>query len=110
MFAVARKTASEPQANCEGEWSVCSPETVAKFSAAAYFFGRELHKSLNVPVGLIDSSWGGTPVQAWTSVKAQQTVPELQPLVVKAQEAIAAYHPDAAQKQYDEQLEKWKGN
>lgn len=68
MFTVDRKTAEEPKDDCKGQWQVCSPKTVAGFSAAAYFFG-DLHKQLKVPVGLINSSWGGTPIQGWTSVK-----------------------------------------
>ena len=75
MLTVARKTAKEPQTDCPGQWKVCSPKTVAGFSAAGYFFGRELHKQLDVPVGLIDSSWGGTPIRAWTSLKAQRRSP-----------------------------------
>ena len=78
MLTVAKKTAMEPQDNSGGQWRPCSPETVAGFSAAAYFFGRELHKQLDVPVGLINSSWGGTPIEAWTSAAAHEAVPELQ--------------------------------
>ncbi len=48
-------------------WQVCSPETVAGFSAAGYFFGRQLNQDLKVPVGLINSSWGGTPIESWIS-------------------------------------------
>jgi len=66
LFSVKRKVAETPQSDCEGSWSECSPETVPGFSAVAYFFGRELHKQLNVPVGLIHTSWGGTPAEAWT--------------------------------------------
>lgn len=48
-------------------WVVCSPETVGPFSALGYYFARQLHKDLNVPVGVINSSWGGTPIQSWIS-------------------------------------------
>ncbi len=89
MFMVPMKAAEEPQQDCMGRWVVCSPKTVAGFSAAAYFFGRELHKQLNVPVGLINSSWGGTPIQGWTSVKAHQNVPELAPMIEQLNRSIA---------------------
>ena len=72
MFTAARKTASEPQADVPGEWKVCSSQTVGTFSATAYFFGRRIHRELNVPVGLLHSSWGGTPIQAWTSWKTHE--------------------------------------
>ena len=50
-----------------GEWKVCSPATAGDFSATAFFFARELYKQLKVPIGLINSSWGGTQSEAWTS-------------------------------------------
>jgi len=81
MFTVARQPADEPQSKCNGQWVVCSPETVGGFSATAYFFGRELHKELDVPVGLINTSWGGTPIQSWTSMPAMEKVPEIKEAV-----------------------------
>jgi len=107
MCQVVRKTAQEPQPDCEVSWKVCSPETVAGFSAAAYFFGRELQQVLGVPVGLIDSSWGGTPVQAWTSMQAQQAVPELAPIIETFQQSLARYDPETAKKRYEKQLAEW---
>jgi sialate O-acetylesterase len=65
MFTVTRAYAARPSEACQGEWQVCSPETVGMFSATAYFFGKMLHQELGVPVGLIHSSWGGTPVESW---------------------------------------------
>lgn len=63
-------------------WSVCTPEAVKSFSAAAYFFGRELSKELgDIPVGLINSSWGGTRCEAWTSRDAMDDVEDLAPLL-----------------------------
>jgi len=57
-------------------WKECSPETIAEFSATAYFFGRYLYKKLKVPIGIIHSSWGGTVVEAWTSGKTLADFPE----------------------------------
>ena len=64
----------------KGNWKPCTPQNVAAdgcggFSAAAYFFGRQLHKELKVPVGLIHTSWGGTPAEFWTSRKALEANP-----------------------------------
>jgi sialate O-acetylesterase len=67
LFSVPRKTALTPQSSVEASWVECGPETVPDFSAVAYFFGRDLRKNLGVPVGLINTSWGGTRVQAWTA-------------------------------------------
>jgi sialate O-acetylesterase len=76
LFTAAYNPQFEPQVDVKGQWSVCSPQTVPGFSAVAYFFGRELNRVLKVPVGLIHSSVGGTPVEAWTSQEALDTVPE----------------------------------
>ncbi len=84
------------------KWVVCSPETVGAFSAAAYFFGRELHQKMGVPIGLVHLSAGGTPIEFWTSQEAQQAVPELKPLFDTAAVAAPA-GPDSAQAQSDAQ-------
>ncbi len=67
LFSVERRIAGEPQDDCAGAWSVCSPETVAGFSGVAYFFGREVFEHTDLPIGLIHTSWGGTRAEAWTS-------------------------------------------
>jgi len=68
---------SLPQDNVNAVWKICSPETVPGFSAAAYFFGREIYKSLKIPVGLINSSWEGTRIEPWTPPAGFQSVSEL---------------------------------
>jgi sialate O-acetylesterase len=65
FFTVTHSTALYPQNHFNGEWQVCTPETMGDFSAIAYFFGQKLNTDLNVPIGLINSSWGGTPAEAW---------------------------------------------
>ncbi len=55
----------EPQNDFEGSWQPCSPETIGAFSAVGYYFGRQLHLTLQVPVGLIDNAWGGSSAEAW---------------------------------------------
>jgi sialate O-acetylesterase len=108
LFTVARKTADAPRDDCEGSWAACTPETVPGFSAVAYFFGRYLHKELDVPVGLVNTSWGGTPAEAWTSLDAQQGVPELEPTLARWNQQISQYDPQAAQQRYEKALEAWK--
>ena len=58
---------------------ICAPDTVGGFSATLFFFGREIHKSLGVPVGLINSSVGGTPIESWIAPEAQRASRELKP-------------------------------
>ena len=66
FFTVFKKTSEYPQDHCEGEWVSCNEETLRRFSAAGYFFGKKLHEELNnVPIGLVQSAWSGTPVELW---------------------------------------------
>ncbi|MBB1283719.1 sialate O-acetylesterase [Flavisolibacter sp. BT320] len=66
FFGVPRTTALHPQDDVKARWVECSPEEMKRFSAVGYFFGKEVVDKLKVPVGLIGSSWGGTPAEAWT--------------------------------------------
>lgn len=77
LLQVQRTTSAVPLDDLTSTtaWTVCSPKTAGVFSAVAYFFGRDLHKHLNVPVGLIHSSWGGTAAEAWTSRGGLQQLP-----------------------------------
>ncbi len=65
LLSVPQVGTQEPQWNFNGKWTVCSPQTVGDFSAVGYFFGRQLHQTLGVPVGLIDNAWGGSAADAW---------------------------------------------
>jgi sialate O-acetylesterase len=77
LFQVKHTTSTLPldTVNCPG-WNECSPGIIPEFSAVAYFFGRKLHKELNIPVGLIHTSWGGTPAESWTSAEALKKMPD----------------------------------
>ena len=77
MITAAKAASLVPLDELQGNWQECSPETVGGFSAVAYFFARDLHAKLGVPVGIISSSWGGTPAQAWTSAEGFEGHPEL---------------------------------
>ncbi|MFH1194817.1 MAG: sialate O-acetylesterase [bacterium] len=87
LFTVPRTISSEPNFNCGGTWLECNSETVASFSATAYFFGKKLHDELKIPIGLIHSSWGGTPAEAWISGKDIVTVDEFENIVTKINES-----------------------
>ena len=105
LFKVVNKTSQEPAGELNGRWDVCSPETVSEFSAVGYFFGRELHKKLNIPVGLINSSWGGTVAEAWTTWKTLESTPELSVITGKFTEQMKVY-PET-KKKYEESLANW---
>jgi sialate O-acetylesterase len=65
LITVPNVGTQEPQWDFKGKWEACSPETVGNFSAVGYFFGRQLHQTLDVPVGLINNAWGGSACEAW---------------------------------------------
>ena len=77
FFYIPRTTSDFPQENCEGSWKVCTPEEMKHFSATGYFFGKQLQQTLNIPVGLINSNWGGTPAEVWTPKQLVENDPEL---------------------------------
>jgi sialate O-acetylesterase len=107
LFTVGPHPATTPQTNCDGKWVLCSPETVGGFSAAAYFFGRELHQKLAVPVGLINSSWGGTPIEAWTSMNRMEAQPELAPVLKNWQKTLHPFDREKAEADFVRALETW---
>ena len=70
LLHIPNNIRSAPVDNVNASWKVCTPETVGNFSAVGYFFGRKLNQDLKIPIGLIDSTWGGTPAEAWVSEPA----------------------------------------
>jgi sialate O-acetylesterase len=79
LLQVPRVGATTPQTDINARWSECTPATAANFSAIAYFFGREISEKEDVPIGLIDSSWGGTPADPWISMDTLGANPALWP-------------------------------
>jgi sialate O-acetylesterase len=75
-FTVKKASKVTPQDDCTGTWQVAGPQTVPNFTAAGYFFGRLLHQALNVPVGLIHTSWGGSRIEAWMTPESLKDIPE----------------------------------
>ena len=108
MFTVGGASQRTPQVDCKGVWKICAPDTVPKFSAVAYFFGRELHQKLGTPVGLINSSVGGTDISTWTSEDAQLKVPELKAYFDSWMKRDEAFDPVAAKAAEAAQLAAWK--
>jgi len=90
LFYAARQYGDIPQDVCHGNWVECSPSTAATFSATAYYFGKYLHNQLNVPIGLIHTSWGGSSAQAW--VKEE---------VLKSDEDYAIYYEMQRQRELE---------
>ncbi len=106
LFTVARKVAEQPQSDCVGSWTLCSPQTIPGFSAVAYYFGRDLHEKLDVPIGLIHTSWGGTPAEAWTRREILEKEADAAPILERYDDAVAKY--PQAKKEHEQKVIEWK--
>lgn len=109
MFVDLSSPSLQPQENCRGGWKACSPETVGKFYATAYFFGRDLHKELDVPIGLIACAWGGTCIETWTPPASLEKFPAVMASKAKEDAKVKTYDEAAEKARYAKQLEEWGG-
>jgi sialate O-acetylesterase len=108
MFTVTKGVKLEPAADVTGKWEVCSPQTAGRFSAVGYFFARDLHQQLKTPVGVIHTSWGGTPAEAWTSREALAAAdPDVRVILEKFDTARRALTPEVKAK-YEEEVTAWQ--
>ncbi|MCE5327155.1 MAG: sialate O-acetylesterase [Planctomycetaceae bacterium] len=83
LFNVPLVQFAEPATDVATQWTECTPETVKGFSATAFFFGRMINKELDVPVGLINASWGGSAIQPWTVAAGYEMVPRFKTVKVQ---------------------------
>jgi len=105
QFLVKKNPTPVPAETAEGQWIVASPETASQFTAVGYYFGKNLAQELKRPVGIINSSWGGTPSEAWTSTGSMDSVPDLKAARQKQWEAIEQF--PANLKAYVEAFAAW---
>jgi sialate O-acetylesterase len=108
LFTVSYSTADKPKTEVTGTWKASIPETARSFSAVAWFFGRDLRRTLKVPIGLINSSVGGTPAEAWTSRATLEADPEFKQILERHAEQVKNYDPDVAAAQYQRAVERHK--
>lgn len=106
LFTVRTMVADTPQQLSTGKWEICTPETAKSFSAVAYFFARDLYKTLNIPLGIIHSSVSGTMAEAWTRPEVMAGVPQLQPILDRYQADIKKYQLELAA--YTDKLAAWE--
>lgn len=106
LFNVSRKVAFKHAPPPLAVWQACSPQTVKDFSAAGYYFGVELERELNVPIGLINSSYGGSQAEAWTPIEYLLASADLRPTVER--EKVWAAERPRVKAEYEEQLKQWR--
>src|SRR5437588_1399644 len=108
LFTVRQDAADSPKTDAFSSWKESTSQTAASFSAVAYFFGRDLRQALKVPIGLIHSSVGGTPAEAWTSLATLESDREVKQILERHAEAIKNYDPEKAAGQHEQALERHK--
>jgi sialate O-acetylesterase len=108
MFKEESLASTTAQAEGKGKWLICTPDNLGGFSATLYFFGREIHKALGVPVGLINSSVGGTPIESWIAPEAQEKSAELKSYLEASAKDSARVNEAAQKAKYEKDLAKWQ--
>ncbi|MGE3308971.1 MAG: sialate O-acetylesterase [Limisphaerales bacterium] len=105
LFTVTKNMAATPAEDVEGRWELCNPATVARFSAVAYYFGVDLQRARNVPVGLIHTSWGGSPAEVWIREEVLAADPAFKRNILdpypekkrRFEESVAAWEKEVAE-------------
>lgn len=108
VFDTGMQNTPEPSEDCKGRWTLCSPETVGAFSASAFFFGRELHRELKVPVGLIVSAVGGTPIDSWVDRAVQESAPEMKGFFAAQTAEGAEVDPAKEKAAFNAAMKRWQ--
>jgi sialate O-acetylesterase len=106
LITVPHFGTQEPRDDFEGRWESCTPETVREFSAVGFFFGRQLHQALDVPIGLVDVAWGGSACEAWIRRDLLESDERFRPLIERWRK-LEEEHPQALAK-HEEDLAGWK--
>ena len=108
LLQVKRTISSKPEKGLPADgWQICSPATIPEFSSTAYFFGRKLFNELNVPIGLIHSSWGGTIIEAWISGESLKKYPEFAGAIPRPEQHASDSGYDLDITLFNEQLLAW---
>jgi sialate O-acetylesterase len=108
LISVPQTGTQEAQDDFEGEWQRCSPQTVTDFSAVGYFFGRRLHETIGVPIGLIDNAWGGSAAEAWIRRDLLESDTRYAALMDRWEETERTYDHEEAVARYEKAFEAWQ--
>jgi sialate O-acetylesterase len=107
-ISVPQVGTQSPQTHFKGQWESFTPQNVSNFSAVGYFFGRRLHQTLNVPVGLIDNAWGGSAAEAWVRRDLLEADKRYAPLLEQWDGIAKTYNSEKLETAYQKRLAKWK--
>jgi sialate O-acetylesterase len=107
LISVPKLASQEPQHDFDGQWEACKPETVKDFSAVGYFFGRQLHQTLDVPVGLIDNAWGGSAAEAWVRRDVLENAGSYDELLTQWDDLAKTYDHEKVLANWSAKMEQW---
>lgn len=96
LFQIPKVPAGTPQTNVDAKWAECTPQSIPGFSAVGYFFGREIQKNLDVPVGIIETAWGGTRIEPWTPPVGFESTPKVAGIAREIEQKQAEYQKSTA--------------
>ena len=108
LLTVNNPASQTPTKNVDHQWNACTPETAGRFSAVGYFFGRQLHQTLDVPIGLIDNAWGGSACEAWIRRDRLEGNPLYGPLMERWKKTEAEFDVAKARAEYEKKLAAWE--
>ena len=108
FFLATNTPASQPQTNITGTWNLSSPETSGKFSAVAYYFAKQINQETGIPVGIIQSCWGGKRSECYTSREAMLSNPHGKKMIAELDRAAESFDPVAAKKKHDAAMATWE--
>ena len=108
LITVPRVGTQEPQTDFNGQWRHCTPDTVGRFSAVGYYFGRQLHQTLDIPIGLIDNSWGGSSAEAWVRRDLLEADERYDALMARWEKTESTYNHEEAVAKYEADLKVWQ--
>ncbi len=108
LLTVPNRASQDAEKNFLGAWQVCTPETVNDFSGIGYFFGRQLHQTLDIPIGLIDNAWGGSAAEAWVNRDVLTKDGNYKELLERWERTEATYDHAKAVENYKTRLAKWE--
>ena len=98
----------EAQSNFKGEWNLTTPETIGDFSGVGYFFGRQLHQTLDIPIGLIDNAWGGSSAEAWVRRDLLEADDRYSALMERWEKTESTYDHESAMAKHETALKTWQ--
>lgn len=108
MISVPQVGTQEAKTDFNGQWEACTPAVAANFSAVGYFFGRQLHQTLDVPIGLIDNAWGGSAAEAWVPKEVLAKHERYAALLKQWDDMAKAYDHTKAMTAFKAKQDKWK--